>query len=141
MNKDIDQIINDTFEPIATAMVNLVFYSIDINGTDLPLIVVWLILGATFFTFYFRFINIRGFVHAINIVSGKFGGDEKSPGEVSHFQALTTAVSGTVGVGNVVHVAVAISIGGPGATFWLIVAGFLGMASKFVECTLGVKYR
>ncbi len=141
MNKDIDQIINDTFEPIATAMVNLVFYSIDINGTDLPLIVVWLILGATFFTFYFRFINIRGFVHAIKIVSGKFGSDEKSTGEVSHFQALTTAVSGTVGVGNVVHVAVAISIGGPGATFWLIVAGFLGMASKFVECTLGVKYR
>ncbi|SVB51995.1 uncharacterized protein METZ01_LOCUS204849, partial [marine metagenome] len=122
-------------------MVNFVFYSVSINGTDLPLIVAWLILGATFFTFYFRFINIRGFSHAIKIVLGKFDNDQRGPGEVSHFQALTTAISGTVGVGNVVHVAVAISIGGPGATFWLIVAGFLGMASKFVECTLGVKYR
>ena len=141
MNDGIDQAINDAFEPIATAMVNFVFYSVSINGTDLPLIVAWLILGATFFTFYFRFINIRGFSHAIKIVLGKFDNDQRGPGEVSHFQALTTAISGTVGVGNVVHVAVAISIGGPGATFWLIVAGFLGMASKFVECTLGVKYR
>ncbi len=141
MNDGIDQAINDAFEPIATAMVNFVFYSISIDGTDLPLIVAWLIVGATFFTLYFRFINIRGFTHAIKIVSGKFDDGEKGPGEVSHFQALATAVSGTVGVGNVVHVAVAISIGGPGATFWLIVAGFLGMASKFVECTLGVKYR
>ena len=141
MNDGIDQAINDAFEPIATAMVNFVFYSVSFNGTDLPLIVAWLILGATFFTFYFRFINIRGFSHAIKIVLGKFDNDQRGPGEVSHFQALTTAISGTVGVGNVVHVAVAISIGGPGATFWLIVAGFLGMASKFVECTLGVKYR
>ena len=141
MNDGIDQAINGAFEPIATAMVNFVFYSISIDGTDLPLIVAWLIVGATFFTLYFRFINIRGFTHAIKIVSGKFDYGEKGPGEVTHFQALATAVSGTVGVGNVVHVAVAISIGGPGATFWLIVAGFLGMASKFVECTLGVKYR
>ena len=141
MDNGIDQAINDAFEPIATAMVNFVFYSVSLDGTDLPLIVAWLILGATFFTFYFRFINIRGFSHAIKIVLGKFDNDQRGPGEVSHFQALTTAVSGTVGVGNVVHVAVAISIGGPGATFWLIVAGFLGMASKFVECTLGVKYR
>ncbi len=141
MNDGIDQAINDAFEPIATSMVNFVFYSISIDGTDLPLIVAWLIVGATFFTLYFRFINIRGFTHAIKIVSGKFDYGEKGPGEVTHFQALATAVSGTVGVGNVVHVAVAISIGGPGATFWLIVAGFLGMASKFVECTLGVKYR
>lgn len=141
MSDGIDQAINEAFEPIANAMVDVVFFSVSVDGTDLPLIVAWLILGATFFTFYFRFINIRGFVHAIKIVSGKLDDEPRAPGEVSHFQALTTAVSGTVGVGNVVHVAVAISIGGPGAAFWLIVAGFLGMASKFVECTLGVKYR
>ena len=122
-------------------MVDIVFVSVNIGGTELPLIVVWLVVGAVFFTGYFRFINIRGFTHAIRIVTGKEDKEPQAPGEVTHFQALTTAVSGTVGVGNVVHVAVAISIGGPGATFWLIVAGFLGMASKFVECTLGVKYR
>ena len=141
MSDGIDQAIDSAFEPIATAMVDIVFVSINIGGTELPLIVAWLVVGAVFFTGYFRFINIRGFTHAIRIVTGKEDKESQAPGEVSHFQALTTAVSGTVGVGNVVHVAVAISIGGPGATFWLIVAGFLGMASKFVECTLGVKYR
>jgi AGCS family alanine or glycine:cation symporter len=141
MSDGIDQMIDDAFRPIAETLVDLVFVSIDVNGTELPLIVAWLVVGAIFFTGYFRFINIRGFTHAISIVSGRQDSEPKAPGEVSHFQALTTAVSGTVGVGNVVHVAVAISIGGPGATFWLIVAGFLGMASKFVECTLGVKYR
>ena len=122
-------------------MVELVFFSIPVGEAQLPLIVVWLIAGALFFTVYLRLINARGFVHAIRIVIGKEDKEPKAPGEVSHFQALTTAVSGTVGVGNITHVAVAISIGGPGATFWLIVAGLLGMASKFVECTLGVKYR
>ncbi len=122
-------------------MVELVFFSIPVGEAQLPLIVVWLIAGALFFTVYLRLINTRGFVHAIRIVIGKEDKEPKAPGEVSHFQALTTAVSGTVGVGNITHVAVAISIGGPGATFWLVVAGFLGMASKFVECTLGVKYR
>ncbi|MBT6244928.1 MAG: alanine:cation symporter family protein [Gammaproteobacteria bacterium] len=141
MSDGIDQTIDAAFRPIAETLVDLVFVSIDVNGTELPLIVAWLVIGAIFFTGYFRFINIRGFTHAISIVSGRQDSEPKAPGEVSHFQALTTAVSGTVGVGNVVHVAVAISIGGPGATFWLIVAGFLGMASKFVECTLGVKYR
>jgi len=141
MSDGIDQAIDRAFEPIASAMVDIVFVSVNIGGTDLPLIVVWLVVGAVFFTGYFRFINIRGFTHAIRIVTGKEDKAPQAPGEVTHFQALTTAVSGTVGVGNVVHVAVAISIGGPGATFWLIVAGFLGMASKFVECTLGVKYR
>jgi len=136
-----DDSVNDAFKPIADAMVDFVFYSVQIGETQLPLIVVWLIAGALFFTYYLRLINIRGFWHAIRIVSGKEDEAPKAPGEVSHFQALTTAVSGTVGVGNITHVAVAISIGGPGATFWLIVAGFLGMASKFVECTLGVKYR
>ena len=137
----IDEAINEAFRPIATALVDFVFFSVSIGEAELPLIVVWLIAGALFFTVRLRLINIRGFAHAIRIVVGKEDKATGAPGEVSHFQALATAVSGTVGVGNVTHVAVAISIGGPGATFWLIVAGFLGMASKFVECTLGVKYR
>ena len=141
MSNGIDQAIDAAFKPVADALVETVFFTVSVGGTELPLIVAWLVVGALFFTCYFRFINIRGFAHAIRIVLGKEDNEPTAPGEVSHFQALTTAVSGTVGVGNVVHVAVAISIGGPGATFWLIVAGFLGMASKFVECTLGVKYR
>ena len=137
----IDEAIDAAFRPIARAMSEFVFYAVPLGGAELQLIVLWLIAGAVFFTFYFRLINIRGFAHAIRIVTGKLDKESKAPGEISHFQALATAASGTVGVGNIVHVAVAISIGGPGATFWLIVAGFLGMASKFVECTLGVKYR
>ena len=136
----IDQTIDQAFGPIAKVFSDVVFYSISVGGVELPLIVLWLVAGATFFTFYLRFINIRGFAHAIRIVMGK----EDQPGdvgEVSHFQALTTAVSGTVGVGNIAHVAVAVSVGGAGAAFWMVVAGFLGMASKFAECTLGVKYR
>ena len=107
---------------------------------NIPFIVVWLMFGAVFFTFKMRFINFRGFRHAIQLVSGKFDKPEDE-GEVSHFQALATALSGTVGLGNIASVAVAISLGGPGATFWMILAGLLGMSSKFVECTLGVKYR
>ncbi len=118
----------------------VVFYTIPIGGIDLPIIVLWLVAGGAFFTFYLRLINLRGFVHALRIVAGKED-REGEVGEVSHFQALTTAVSGTVGVGNIAHVAVAVSVGGAGAAFWMVVAGFLGMASKFAECTLGVKYR
>ena len=143
------------------------------NGVNVPWVLIVLIGGAVFFTFYFKFINFTGFVTAINIVRGKYDkietegldhieaytenvhtvdGDiidtirvEQNPGEhhgeVSHFQALTAALSGTVGLGNIAGVAVAVSIGGPGATFWMITAGLIGMASKFTECTLGVKYR
>ena len=106
----------------------------------LKLIVLWLIFGGTFFTIFMRFINIRGFRHSINLIRGKYD-KPGSSGEVSHFQALTTALSATVGLGNIAGVAIAISIGGPGATVWMILAGLLGMSSKFVECTLGVKYR
>ena len=108
--------------------------------SHIPFIVVWLVLGAITFTIFMRFVNFRGFKHAIQLVSGKYD-DPNDKGEVTHFQALTTALSATVGLGNIAGVAVAISVGGPGATFWMIVAGLLGMASKFTECTLGVKYR
>lgn len=112
----------------------------EIQKKNIPFIVIWLIFGAAFFTVRMRFINFRGLKHAIDLIKGKFDNPEDK-GEVSHFQALTTALSATVGLGNIAGVAVAITIGGPGATFWIILAGFLGMASKFVECSLGVKYR
>ncbi len=106
----------------------------------LKLIVIWLMFGGLFFTLFMKFISIRGFKHSIDLIRGKFdeAGDK---GEVSHFQALTTALSATVGMGNIAGVAIAVSIGGPGATLWMILAGLLGMSSKFTECTLGVKYR
>ncbi len=106
----------------------------------IPFIVIWLVLGALFFTIRMGFINVRGFKHSLDLAKGKYD-DPEAPGQVTHFQALATAVSGTVGLGNIAGVAVAVSIGGAGATFWMIVCGLLGMSSKFVECTLGVKYR
>ena len=109
-------------------------------GTSIPIVVVWLVFGALFFTIKMNFINVRAFKHSIDLVRGKYD-DPNDEGEVSHFQALATALSATVGLGNIAGVAVAITAGGPGATFWMIVAGLLGMSSKFVECTLGVKYR
>lgn len=158
-----DEILNDAFMPIAQAWEDLIFTEIPLGTIGIPIVLVLLIVGASFFTIYFRAINIRYFWSAIQIVRGKYDhlGHKKTPeaiivvdgdvqetirdesieGEVNHFQALVTAVSGTVGLGNIAMVAVAISIGGPGATLWMILAGLLGMSSKFVECTLGVKYR
>ncbi|MCC5916384.1 MAG: amino acid carrier protein [Cryomorphaceae bacterium] len=106
----------------------------------IPFIVVWLIFGAAFFTLRMGFINIRGFRHSLDLARGKYD-DPDAPGRITHFQALATAVSATVGLGNIAGVAIAVSLGGAGATFWMILAGLLGMSSKFVECTLGVKYR
>ncbi len=106
----------------------------------IPFIVIWLVVGAVFFTLRMGFINLRGFRHSIDLARGKYD-DPDAPGQVTHFQALATAVSGTVGLGNIAGVGVAVSLGGAGATFWMIVCGLLGMSSKFVECTLGVKYR
>lgn len=116
----------------------------DENGNDvkrsIPLVVIWLVAGALFFTIRMKFINFRGFRHALDLVRGVYD-NPNDAGEVSHFQALATALSATVGLGNIAGVAVAVSLGGPGATLWMILAGLLGMSSKFVECTLGVKYR
>jgi AGCS family alanine or glycine:cation symporter len=136
----IDETINAATAPIASFIGDIVFFKIPVFGAQLPVVVLWLVVGAVFFTFYMGFINLRGFKHAIELVRGDYA-DPNSHGEVSHFQALATAVSGTVGIGNIGGVAVAVTVGGPGATFWLILAGFLGMSTKFVECTLGVKYR
>ena len=106
----------------------------------LPLVVLWLVLGAIYFTIKMGFINIRAFRHAIDVTRGKYT-DPSVTGEVSHFQALSAALSATVGLGNIAGVAIAVSLGGPGATFWMIVAGLLGMSSKFAECTLGQQFR
>ncbi|WP_418317987.1 alanine/glycine:cation symporter family protein [Piscinibacter sakaiensis] len=136
----IDEQINALISPVSNAVAGLVFYSVDVNGVAFPLIVGWLVLAATVFSLYFGFVQFRRFWHAIELVRGDYS-NPNDAGEVSHFQALATALSGTVGLGNIAGVAVAVSIGGPGATFWMILAGLMGMASKFTECTLGVKYR
>ena len=138
----IDERINEAFQPISSFWEGLILH--EFFGTGIPTIIFLLVGGATFFTFYFGFINIRRFGLSIKTVMGRHDDleDDKShKGEVSHFQALATAVSGTVGNGNIAGVAMAIAIGGPGATFWMILCGLLGMTTKFVECTLGVKYR
>ena len=165
-DKGIDQIIDEKFGNATGWFVDFIFYKIPFSeNVQIFWVLFPLILGATYFTIYFKFINFRGFITSINIVRGKYddldhhaslpsGEDSLSvsdavksetvagvEGEVTHFQALTAALSATVGLGNIAGVAIAVSIGGAGATFWMIVAGFLGMASKFVECTLGVKYR
>ncbi len=157
----LDQKIDEAFKPVSDFFSNVIFF--EIMGT--PFVLILLVASAAFFTIYFGFPNIRFFGKAINVVRGKYddldhpvsepmygdstpGGDaietirdESKEGEVSHFQALATAVSGTVGNGNIAGVALAIALGGPGATFWMIICGLLGMSTKFVECTLGVQYR
>jgi alanine or glycine:cation symporter, AGCS family len=136
----IDQAIESFILPLTDLIAKIVFYSVRIGGIEVPLILGWLIAIALFCTFYFRFINFRGFLVGFRLIRGDYS-DGKSEGETSHFQALATALSGTIGLGNIAGVALAIYLGGPGAAFWMIIAGTLGMASKFCECTLGVKYR
>lgn len=159
----IDDKINEAFTPIADWWGQVILHNFP--GTSVPTIIFLLVGGAVFFTVYFGFINIKRFPLAIGVVRGKYDDvdhhsvvdrptvsvvdgdlpdtikDESKEGEVSHFQALATAVSGTVGNGNIAGVALAIAVGGPGATFWMILCGLIGMSTKFVECTLGVKYR
>jgi len=134
--------INTVFEHINGAIASVFFMDVIpfIPDIKIPFMVVWLVLGALFCTLYFRFINLRAFKHAIDITRGKFD-KPGSEGQVSHFMALTTALSATVGLGNIAGVAIAISLGGPGATLWMIVAGLIGMNSKFTECTLSMIYR
>jgi AGCS family alanine or glycine:cation symporter len=141
--------LNDEFTPMRTRKFHVSLRSPDDprEGTILvsirpgiPIVVFWLILGAVFFTLRMGFINFRAFKHAILVTMGRYD-DPNAPGEVNHFQALSAALSATVGLGNIAGVAIAVMLGGPGATFWLIVAGLLGMTSKFTECTLGLMYR
>ena len=138
----IDQAIDSFFAAAFGWFVNLIFYSVPVAGTSFPLIAGWLLVAALVFTFYFGFPQVRRFKLAMDLVRGRYSDPHsREPGETSHFQALATALSGTVGLGNIAGVGAALAIGGPGATFWMIVVGLLGMAAKFTECTLGVKYR
>lgn len=137
---NLDQQIDEAISPIAGVISDVIFFSVTIAGLDVPVIAFWLITAGFIFSLYFRFPNIRYFGLALKIVRGKYTRADE-PGDLTHFQALSAALSGTVGLGNIAGVAVAISIGGPGAMFWMILAGLLGMATKMVECTLGVAYR
>ncbi len=159
----IDERINAFLAPYTLALKNFVLHPISLGGgKEIPIVIVLLLMVAAYFTFYFKFINLRKFKLAVDIVRGKHSSSKKPQnaagetirkdnlqtiqadhiqGEISHFQALTAAISATVGLGNIAGVAVAIALGGPGATFWMIIGGLLGMSTKFVECTLGVKYR
>jgi AGCS family alanine or glycine:cation symporter len=136
----VDQTINAWLAPVADWLGRVVFFTVPVAGADLPLIVVWLIVGSIVCTFAFRFINLRGFRHSLQVIRGDYS-SARHPGEATPFQALSTAVSGTVGLGSIGGVAVAVTLGGPGAAFWMVVAGFLGMSIKFAEVTLAVKYR
>ena len=144
VEKTLDQRINDAIAPIINPFVGAIFSPLPgseaILGTPFPWIVLWLVVAAAVFTFYFGFIQFRGVFHSISLVKGDYI-DPDDAGEVTPFQALATALSGTVGLGNIAGVGVAVALGGPGATFWMILAGLLGMASKFTECILGVHYR
>ncbi len=162
--KGLDQKIDEAFQPISNFFSQIIFFPVyQSESITIPFVLVLLVGSALFFTIYFKFPNVFHFKTAINVVRGKYdeidqhtsgdsdlavGGDikgtikdESEEGEVTHFQALATAVSGTVGNGNIAGVALAIALGGPGATFWMVICGFLGMSTKFVECTLGVQYR
>ena len=137
---NIDEKIETLFQPISELITSIIFGSFSAFETNIPFIVVWLVFASLFFTFYFNFVNLRFFNRAIMVARGKF--DKPSdPGEVSHFQSFTAAMSGTIGLGNIAGVAVAISIGGPGATLWMIITAFFGMTLKFVEVSLGHRYR
>ena len=136
----IDATINAWMRPIADGLSSVVFFELPLgDDRGVPLVVLWLVAGAVYCTLRFDFINVRGFSHGVRLVFHT--APDHHPGEVSHFQALSTAISGTVGIGNIAGVAVAISMGGPGAALWMAIAGLLGMSTKFVECSLGVIYR
>jgi alanine or glycine:cation symporter, AGCS family len=136
----VERTLNDVFEPISEVTTTVIFYEVTLGSVTFPIIVAWLVAAAAIFTVYFKGVQVTGFPHALARVSGKYSRPD-DPGEVTHFQALASALSGTVGLGNIAGVAVAITLGGPGATFWMVLAGLLGMCTKFVECTLGVRYR
>jgi AGCS family alanine or glycine:cation symporter len=140
MNDSLDLKIDNFFKPISDEITNLVFSSVNFYGESVPLIVLWLLFASFIFTFYFNFLNIRFFKRAVQVALGKYD-NPNHPGEITHFQSFTAAMSGTIGLGNIAGVAVAISLGGPGAMIWMIITAFFGMTLKFVEVSLGHKYR
>ncbi len=136
----VEAAIDSVFQPVTEVFSNIVFFPITVGSISFPAVVAWLIAAGVIFTFYFGFIQFRGLKTSLEVIRGRYS-SKSDPGEVPHFHALTSALSGTVGLGNIAGVGAAMALGGPGATFWMILAGLLGMATKFAECTLGVKYR
>ena len=134
---------NGIFEQLNSILASVFFFDVffgQVEGSTMPFIVAWLIVGGVFLTFRFGFINVRMFAHSFKIITGQYRTAD-DVGEITPFQSLTTALSATVGLGNIAGVAIAIAIGGPGATFWMILAGFFGMTLKFTEVTLAQIYR
>ena len=140
MNESIDASIDQLLKPVSELITGFVFSSFSVFGESIPFIVCWLLFASIFFTIYFKFLNIRYFKRAVDVALGKYD-DFNHPGEITHFQSFTAAMSGTIGLGNIAGVAVAISLGGPGAMIWMIITAFFGMTLKFVEVSLGHKYR
>jgi len=139
--KTISEKIDGLVGPVAKFCNGAIFFSVPVgNGQKLPVVLALLAGTAIFLTIYFGFINLRSFKLAFRTVRGRYS-KKDDPGQITHFQALATALSATVGLGNIAGVAVAIGLGGPGAVFWMVIMGLLGMTSKFTECTLGVRYR
>ena len=138
---NVDEFMDKHVAPISDAVAKLIFFPINICGCEVPLIIFWVLIAGFFFTFYFKGISVWGFKHAIDVVAKPTEKHNDGCGEVSSFQALATALSGTIGIGSIAGVAISISIGGPGAAFWIFAGALLGMSIKFVEATLAVKYR
>lgn len=137
----VDAFMDKHIAPVSDAVAKIIFYPISVFGNDVPLIIFWILIAGIFFTFYFRGIAVWGFKHAVDLIAKPKKGANGGEGEVSSFQALATALSGTIGIGSIAGVAISISIGGPGAAFWIFFGALLGMSIKFVEATLAVKYR
>lgn len=138
---NVDEFMDKHVAPISDAVAKLIFFPINICGNNVPLIIFWVLIAGFFFTFYFKGISVWGFKHALDVVAKPAEKHNDGCGEVSSFQALATALSGTIGIGSIAGVAISISIGGPGAAFWIFAGALLGMSIKFVEATLAVKYR
>lgn len=140
VQSSVDAKLDSVLRPFADFASGIVFYSIPVAGQSIPIVLLLLAGTSLILTFYFKFVNLRAIGTAFKTVTGKYTRKD-APGEITHFQALSAALSATVGLGNIAGVSIAICAGGPGAAFWMILVGFLGMTSKFCECTLGVKYR
>ncbi len=138
---NVDEFMDKHVAPVSDAVAKLIFFPINICGCDVPLIIFWVLIAGFFFTFYFKGISVWGFKHALDVVAKPAEKHNDGCGEVSSFQALATALSGTIGIGSIAGVAISISIGGPGAAFWIFAGALLGMSIKFVEATSAVKYR
>lgn len=138
---NIDAFMDKHIAPVSDFVASIIFFPITIMGSKVPVIIFWILIAGIFFTVYFKGIAVWGFKHAIDIVAKPSDSTHDGCGEVSSFQALATALSGTIGIGSIAGVAISISIGGPGAAFWIFIGALLGMSIKFVEATLAVKYR